>query len=250
MQRGDDVAELQRRLGLLGFDAGRVDGIFGPRTDRALTDFQRNGGLITDSICGPSTLAALARLGDVGGDRGTPGGRASISAVRERERHRHRPRRWPDAPSPWVSPAGSTRWRHAVAAAISAAGGVAVVVATSGWFDPGGPGQRHRGRRLRRAVPRRRRPWLLVVVLPLPHRLRGPEGHRLAELVRAVLPGVVPAPRTAACGAWRCPCSARRGCRPSCRELGAPTVVVERTAELAAALTTALQHWAQPTPRL
>ena len=30
--RGDDVAELQSRLGRLGFDCGRVDGILGPRT--------------------------------------------------------------------------------------------------------------------------------------------------------------------------------------------------------------------------
>ena len=29
MLRGDDVATLQRQLGALGFDAGRVDGIFG-----------------------------------------------------------------------------------------------------------------------------------------------------------------------------------------------------------------------------
>ena len=32
MQRGDDVAELQRRLGMLGFDPGRIDGIFGSTT--------------------------------------------------------------------------------------------------------------------------------------------------------------------------------------------------------------------------
>src|SRR5690606_14136395 len=32
MIRGDDVAELQLRLSKLGFDAGRVDGIFGPAT--------------------------------------------------------------------------------------------------------------------------------------------------------------------------------------------------------------------------
>ena len=30
MFRGEDVAELQLRLGGLGFDAGRIDGIFGP----------------------------------------------------------------------------------------------------------------------------------------------------------------------------------------------------------------------------
>jgi N-acetylmuramoyl-L-alanine amidase len=63
MTRGDDVADLQRRLGALGFDAGRVDGIFGPDTARALADFQRNSGLVGDGIFGPDTAAALARLG-------------------------------------------------------------------------------------------------------------------------------------------------------------------------------------------
>ena len=37
MLRGDDVAELQLRLGALGFDAGRVDGIFGPVSYTHLT---------------------------------------------------------------------------------------------------------------------------------------------------------------------------------------------------------------------
>jgi N-acetylmuramoyl-L-alanine amidase len=63
MLRGDDVADLQRRLGTLGFDAGRVDGIFGPRTAAALDEFQRNAGLTADVICGPDTIAALRRLG-------------------------------------------------------------------------------------------------------------------------------------------------------------------------------------------
>src|SRR6266545_3977054 len=47
MLRGDDVYELQRELGSLGFDAGRVDGIFGPRTLEALLGFQRNAGVTT-----------------------------------------------------------------------------------------------------------------------------------------------------------------------------------------------------------
>jgi N-acetylmuramoyl-L-alanine amidase len=59
---GDDVAALQRRLTELGFDAGRVDGRFGPTTDRALRDFQRNVGLRDDGTCGPSTFKALDRL--------------------------------------------------------------------------------------------------------------------------------------------------------------------------------------------
>jgi N-acetylmuramoyl-L-alanine amidase len=57
--RGDDVGTLQSLLGKLGFDCGRVDGIFGPLTARALEDFQRNCGLDVDGICGPGTAKAL-----------------------------------------------------------------------------------------------------------------------------------------------------------------------------------------------
>lgn len=62
MIRGEDVAELQNRLGSLGFDAGRVDGIFGPDTLKALKDFQRNVGLPIDGICGPTTVDELLRV--------------------------------------------------------------------------------------------------------------------------------------------------------------------------------------------
>lgn len=85
MLRGDDVSTLQSRLGTLGFHADRVDGILGPRTAGALTDFQRNSGLTADGICGPETVAALDRLGA-----------RSPSAVKgglvERERLRTAPR--------------------------------------------------------------------------------------------------------------------------------------------------------------
>jgi N-acetylmuramoyl-L-alanine amidase len=60
--RGDDVAEVQTHLGRLGFDCGRVDGIYGPATAEAVTDFQRNCGLIADGVCGPDTISALAVL--------------------------------------------------------------------------------------------------------------------------------------------------------------------------------------------
>ncbi len=63
MLRGDDVIELQRRLNVLGFDAGREDGIFGPATGRALTEFQRNVGLAADGIFGPDTAHELGRIG-------------------------------------------------------------------------------------------------------------------------------------------------------------------------------------------
>ena len=63
MMRGDDVADLQIRLGALGFDAGKVDGIYGPQTAGALAEFQRNAGLTVDGIFGPDELQVLERLG-------------------------------------------------------------------------------------------------------------------------------------------------------------------------------------------
>lgn len=59
---GDDVAGLQQRLLELGFDSGRVDGVFGPQTEAALRDFQRNVGLVPDGVCGPATFKAMDRL--------------------------------------------------------------------------------------------------------------------------------------------------------------------------------------------
>jgi N-acetylmuramoyl-L-alanine amidase len=66
MMRGDDVADLQRRLGALGFDAGKVDGIFGPDSASALSEFQRNAGLTVDGIFGPDELQVLERFGTRG----------------------------------------------------------------------------------------------------------------------------------------------------------------------------------------
>lgn len=77
MLRGDDVADLQLQLGALGFDAGRVDGIFGPRTRAALLDFQQNADIVTDEVCGPETIAALRRLRPRAGT-------TSVAGVRER----------------------------------------------------------------------------------------------------------------------------------------------------------------------
>ena len=59
---GDDVTALQHRLLEFGFDVGRVDGLFGPRTDHCLRDFQTNYGLPVDGTCGPATFGALRRL--------------------------------------------------------------------------------------------------------------------------------------------------------------------------------------------
>jgi len=84
--RGDDVAELQRRLGALGFDAGRVDAIFGEDTQRAVLEFQRNAGLTADGVCGPATRAVLVRVKARSEDP------IPVADIREREALRHSPR--------------------------------------------------------------------------------------------------------------------------------------------------------------
>lgn len=60
LMHGDDVAELQERLMLLGLFSGRADGLLGPATEAALAELQRGVGLTPDGTCGPDTLWALA----------------------------------------------------------------------------------------------------------------------------------------------------------------------------------------------
>ncbi|HEX7105621.1 MAG TPA: N-acetylmuramoyl-L-alanine amidase [Acidothermaceae bacterium] len=79
---GDDVAALQHRLIDMGFDCGRADGVFGPSTEAALREFQRNVGLPADGTCGPATLRALRQLA-----RTVVGGKAN--ELREYERLHH-----------------------------------------------------------------------------------------------------------------------------------------------------------------
>ena len=81
--RGDDVAEFQRRLADMGFDPGRIDGIYGPVTEHAARQFQRNTGLPPDGTCGPATFVALGRL-----NRTVVGGKPV--ALREHEAIRRR----------------------------------------------------------------------------------------------------------------------------------------------------------------
>lgn len=78
---GDDVFALQERLLELGYDAGRPDGMFGPQTEKALRNFQRDYGLVVDGICGPATLRAFRQLSPM-----ARGGRPVF--LREQERVR------------------------------------------------------------------------------------------------------------------------------------------------------------------
>jgi N-acetylmuramoyl-L-alanine amidase len=62
LMRGDDVAALQSRLTEMGFNCGRVDGIFGEATENAVKEFQKSVGVKVDGRCGPATIIALLRL--------------------------------------------------------------------------------------------------------------------------------------------------------------------------------------------
>jgi N-acetylmuramoyl-L-alanine amidase len=59
---GEDVTALQTKLAELGFDPGRVDGLFGANSERALREFQKSAGLTQDGICGVSVYKALNQL--------------------------------------------------------------------------------------------------------------------------------------------------------------------------------------------
>ena len=75
--RGDDVAELQVLLNRLGFDCGRVDGIFGPLLVNAISDFQTNVGVEPNGICTPELVTHIQRMAlQTGEGKG-------IAAVRE-----------------------------------------------------------------------------------------------------------------------------------------------------------------------
>jgi N-acetylmuramoyl-L-alanine amidase len=65
--RGDDVASLQACLARLGFDSGKVDGIFGPLTADALRELQANLGVTVDGTCGPATVRLIATISSQSG---------------------------------------------------------------------------------------------------------------------------------------------------------------------------------------
>ncbi len=239
LQRGDDVAELQRRLGSLGFDAGRVDGIFGIRTDRALVDFQRNAGLANDAICGPSTLAALARLGPSGNSP------HSVAAVREREQHRGRPHSLSGRSIAVGDTGGVEALATLVTAAVTSAGGRSLLLqhpdgseqarqanavetdAYIGLSLADGPGQ------FRTAYYRAPSGW------------ESPEGRRLAELVQEALVPVLGNSRGGVRG-MAVPILRETKMPAVVAELGAPAVVVQSAHEVAKALTSALHQWVAP----
>ncbi|HAX81190.1 MAG TPA: hypothetical protein DCY40_01300 [Actinobacteria bacterium] len=122
MLHGDDVADLQRRLNAIGFDAGRVDGIFGASTLEAVLDFQQNRHMAEDGVVGPEVVAELDLISRETGKMG---------------RHHVRERVWLAALPPslvglriFLDP--FCRDEHEAHEAWTAAGGAALTVRESG----------------------------------------------------------------------------------------------------------------------
>lgn len=64
---GATVTEIQTRLKNWGYYSGKVDGMFGSATEKAVKYFQQKNGLTADGVVGAQTLAALGINGG-GGD--------------------------------------------------------------------------------------------------------------------------------------------------------------------------------------
>lgn len=67
---GSSVRNLQQALLEAGFDPGPIDGIFGPRTEQAVRDYQAANNLEVNGIAGDGTLAGLGLNADDTGDGG------------------------------------------------------------------------------------------------------------------------------------------------------------------------------------
>jgi N-acetylmuramoyl-L-alanine amidase len=236
MLRGDDIAELQETLGALGFDAGRVDGIFGDETKRALVEFQRNAGLTADGVCGPAAIAELRRVEGQAG-QGDP-----VAAIKEREALRNAARtlRGYRIVVGHAGPLGSAA--EEVRQAITTAGAFAAVVC-----DPDASrraaGANAVGAQVYLEFQLSSDQMPLTTAYYAGYRFRSAGGQRLAELLEEQLSSVPPRPPGKVVGMSL----------PVLRETRMPAVVsevialqVERpTSLLATPVVEALQAWAQ-----
>ena len=236
MLRGDDVAALQRTLGSLGFDAGRVDGIFGPDTKRALDEFQRNIGIVVDGVCGPGTLDMFERFGPSGAER------QPVAAVRELEMLRRAPRTLHGRRVILGDGGGMHAALRATERVLTEAGAEVIVVRRPDQSEQAAEaneagGHVFLGLRLEAGGDG------CTSAHYAGHRYESAGGRRLAELVQSIVPKAVGIGDGGVRGMAIPVLKETRMPAVVC-ELGPPSCVVAHTAELAQALGAVLAAWA------
>ena len=70
--RGDAVKDMQARLIALGYLSDKADGIFGPKTKKAVIAFQSANGLTASGVADAQTLSALNGAGTASGSTAAP----------------------------------------------------------------------------------------------------------------------------------------------------------------------------------
>ena len=65
VEPGEDIAEVQRILQMLGYYRGSITGEYDSATEQAVMDFQRDFGLTPDGVVGPKTYELLFRQRDI-----------------------------------------------------------------------------------------------------------------------------------------------------------------------------------------
>lgn len=235
MFRGDDVAELQRRLSALGFDTGRVDGIFGSHTAAAVAEFQHNMGLPADGIVGSSTVLELSRVMPRHPEP------ALGSAVRDRERLLRAPRTVRGRKIAVAEPGGLDALTSAVCRHLVASGALVVPI-----LHPVGSVQA--------AMANQAGVEAFLGLHLEPHEARcscsfysgytyeSPGGRRLAELVQGLAAAALAVPASGPQGMSFPVLRETRMPAVIC-EVGPASAVVQHSGELARALADALTAW-------
>lgn len=236
MLRGDDVSELQETLGALGFDAGRVDGIFGPRTEAALEHFQRNAGLTVDRVCGPDTVAALRRV--VRAEASA----SPVAAVREAQQLLDAPRQLEGRRIGVGETGGLAALADAVGRALTDSGAVVAVLHHPDETVQAGEANAFHAE-VFLSLASRTDPTCAVAFYAA-RAFESVGGRRLAELVLGELADGPWGRRRAPIGMQLPILRETRMAAVVC-ELGPPRLVVEQTGALVHSLARALTRWAQ-----
>jgi len=235
MLRGDDVAELQQRLSALGFDTGRVDGIFGDLTASALAEFQRNIGLSPDGIAGGDTIEELRRM------QARHGERQLVSEVRDRERLRAAPRTLYGRHLAVGGEGGISAVANAVRRNLITAGAKVTLL-----HHPDGSAQAAHANAADVDV------YLGLRLYPdaahcstayySGYRYTSEGGRHLAELIQKIVPSELGVPDDGAVG-MSLPLLRETRMPAVICEIGPPALVVERSPDLARAMSSALSQW-------